>query len=247
MRRVRSRWEKTARSPGAAGAGGRRRRRPAGPLCTARARTRAKAARSWVSLGLGSKRITRRAMTSTSVSLAWSLPDSTNLSPVEVMAGRSFSPAQVRERASAHRGPLRVTAPVGAARTGSARKSIAEGSDERPGSTGERRVRAPGLPKYLSTHHPGHVQVQAAMADSGYPARPGRVDGRLRGGGVRRARLQLHRQGQAVRALRPPSSANIHRFHASRSDLPVVTVIIDAERKRLSNASRFSLGLGLGT
>ena len=90
-------------------------------------------------------------MTSTSVSLAWSLPDSTNLSPVEVMAGRSFSPAQVRERASARRGPLRVTAPVGAARTGSARKSIAEGIDERPGSTGERRVRAPGLPKYLST------------------------------------------------------------------------------------------------
>ena len=38
-----------------------------------------------------------------------------------------------------------------AARTGSARKSIAEGSDERPGSTGERRVRAPGLPKCLST------------------------------------------------------------------------------------------------
>ena len=78
-------------------------------------------------MGLGSKRFSRRAMTSTSVSLAWSLPDSTNLSPVEVMAGRSFSPAQVRERASARRGPLRVTAPVGAARTGSARKSIAEG------------------------------------------------------------------------------------------------------------------------
>ena len=38
-----------------------------------------------------------------------------------------------------------------AARTGSARKSIAEGSDERPGSGGERRVRAPGLPKCLST------------------------------------------------------------------------------------------------
>ena len=38
-----------------------------------------------------------------------------------------------------------------AARTGSARKSIAEGSDERPGSGGGRRVRAPGLPKYLST------------------------------------------------------------------------------------------------
>ena len=84
------------------------------------------------------------------------------------------------------------------------------------------------------------------MADSGYPARPGRLGGRLRGGGVRRARLQLHRQGQAVRALRPPSSAKIHRFHDSRIDLPVVTVIIDAERKRLSNASRFSLGLGLG-
>ena len=183
-------------------------------------------------------------MTSTSVSLAWSLPDSTNLSPVEVMAGRSFSPAQVRERASARRGPLRVTAPVGAARTGSARKSIAEGIDERPGSTGERRVRAPVCP---STYPPSWTcSGPAAMADSGYPARPGRLDGRLRGGGVRRARLQLHRQGQAVRALRPPSSANIHRFHASRSDLPVVTVIIDAERKRLSNASRFSLGLGLG-
>ena len=216
---MRSRWEKTARSPGAAGAGGRRRRRPAGPLCTSRARACAKAVRSWVSLGLGSKRFSRRAMTSTSVSLAWSLPHSTNLSPVEVMAGRSFSPAQVRERASARRGPLRVTAPVGAARTGSARKSIAEGSDERPGSTGERRVRAPGLPKYLSTILDSSDQT--AMADSGYPARPGRLDGRLRGGGVRRARLQLHRQGQAVRALRPPSSANIHRFHASRSDLPV--------------------------
>ena len=38
-----------------------------------------------------------------------------------------------------------------AARTGSARKSIAEGSDERSGSTRERRVRAPGLPKSLST------------------------------------------------------------------------------------------------
>ena len=159
MGRVRSRWEKTARSPGAAGAGGRRRRRPAGPLCTSRARARAKAVRSWVSLGLGSKRFSRRAMTSTSVSLAWSLPHSTNLSPVEVMAGRSFSPAQVRERASARRGPLRVTAPVGAARTGSARKSIAEGSDERPGGPGERRVRAPGLPKYLSTIS-GHVQVK---------------------------------------------------------------------------------------
>ena len=169
---MRSRWEKTARSPGAAGAGGRRRRRPAGPLCAARARARAKAARSWVSLGLGSKRITRRAMTSTSVSLAWSLPDSTNLSPVEVMAGRSFSPAQVRERASARRGPLRVTAPVGAARTGSARKSIAEGSDERPGSTGERRVRAPGLPKYLSTIS-GHVQVKLPWPTRGTPRDPG--------------------------------------------------------------------------
>jgi len=184
--RVRSRWEKTARSPGAAGAGGRRRRRPAGPLCTSRARARARAARSWFSLGLGSKRITRRAMTSTSVSLAWSLPDSTNLSPVEVMAGRSFSPAQVRERASARRGPLRVTAPVGAARTGSARKSIAEGSDERPGSTGERRVRAPGLPKYLSTkmdmfrsklpwptrgtpRDPGDSMAASAAAASGAP------------------------------------------------------------------------------
>ena len=98
----------------------------------------------------------------------------------------------------------------------------------------------------VAIHHFWTCSGQAAMADSGYPARPGRLDGRLRGGGVRRARLQLHRQGQAVRALRPPSSANIHRFHASRRDLPVVTVIIDAERKRLSNASRFSLGLGLG-
>ena len=105
MGRVRSRWEKTARSPGAAGAGGRRRRRPAGPLCAARVRARAKAARSWVSLGLGSKRITRRAMPSTSVSLAWSLPDSTNLSPEEVMAGRSFllrRRASERQRAEGH-------------------------------------------------------------------------------------------------------------------------------------------------
>ena len=38
-------------------------------------------------------------MTSTSVSLAWSLPDSTNLSPVKVMAGRSFFSC-ARERAS---------------------------------------------------------------------------------------------------------------------------------------------------
>ena len=111
-------------------------------------------------------------MTSTSVSLAWSLPDSTNLPPVEVMAGRSFSPAQVRERASARRGPLRVTAPVGAARTGSARKSIAEGSDERPGGPGERRVRAPGLPKYLSTIS-GHVQVKLPWPTRGTPRDPG--------------------------------------------------------------------------
>ena len=111
-------------------------------------------------------------MTSTSVSLAWSLPDSTNLSPVEVMAGRSFSPAHARERASARRGPLRVTAPVVSARTGSARKSIADGSDERPGGPGERRVRAPGLPKYLSTIS-GHVQVKLPWPTRGTPRDPG--------------------------------------------------------------------------
>ena len=122
----------------------------------------------------------------------WSLPDSTSLSPVEVMARQIFF-----------------------------------------------------LPKYLSTH-PGHVHVQPAMADSGYPARPGRLHGRRRGGGVRRARLQLHRQGQAVRALRPPSSANMYRFHASGAKATRHPSINDAERKRLSNASRFSLGLGLG-
>ena len=184
-------------------------------------------------------------MTSTSEALAWSLPDSTNLSPEEETAGRSFSPAQARERASARRGPLRVTAPVVSARTGSARKSIAEGSDERPGSTGERRVRAPGLPKYLSTIL-DMFRSKLPWPTRGTPRDPGDSMAAA-AGGVRRARLQLHRQGQAVRALRPPSAAaNIHRFHASRSDLPVVTVIIDAERKRLSNASRFSLGLGLG-
>ena len=73
-----------------------------------------------------------------------------------------------------------------AARTGSARKSIAEGSDERPGSTGERRVRAPGLPKYLSTkmdmfrtklpwptrgtlRDPGDSMAASAAAASGAP------------------------------------------------------------------------------
>ena len=73
-----------------------------------------------------------------------------------------------------------------AARTGSARKSIAEGSDERPGSTGERRVRAPGLPKYLSTkmdmfrpschgatrgtpRDPGESMAASAAAASGAP------------------------------------------------------------------------------
>ena len=170
--RVRSRWEKTARSPGAAGAGGRRRRRPAGPLCTARERARAKAAFLGL-IGAGFEEDHEEGDDEhLSVSLAWSLPDSTNLSPVEVMAGRSFSPAQVRERASARRGPLRVTAPVGAARTGSARKSIAEGSDERPGGPGERRVRAPGLPKYLSTIS-GHVQVKLPWPTRGTPRDPG--------------------------------------------------------------------------
>ena len=73
-----------------------------------------------------------------------------------------------------------------AARTGSARKSIAEGSDERPGSGGERRVRAPGLPKYLSTkmdmfmsnqpwptrgtpRDPGESMAASAAAASGAP------------------------------------------------------------------------------
>ena len=214
MRRVRSRWEKTARSPGAAGAGGRRRRRPAGPLCAARVRARAKAARSWVSLGLGSKRITRRAMTSTSVSLAWSLPDSTNLSPVKVMAGRSFFSC-ARERAS-------VSAPRATAchctRCGRAhrvgQKEHRRGKRRAPGEHGGAPRPSPRSAQ-VTIHHPGHVHVQPALADSGYPARPGRLGGRLRGGGVQRARLQLHRQGQAVRALRPPSSANMYRFHAS--------------------------------
>ena len=243
--RVRSRWEKTARSPGAAGAGGRRRRRPAGPLCAARVRARAKAARSWVSLGLGSKRITRRAMTSTSVSLAWSLPDSTNLSPVKVMAGRSFFSC-ARERAS-------VSAPSATAchctRCGRAhrvgQKEHRRGKRRAPG---EHRGAPRPSPRsaQVPIHHPGHVHVQPALADSGYPGRPGRLGGRLRGGGVQRARLQLHRQGQAVRALRPPSSANMYRFHASGAKATRHPSINDAERKRLSNASRFSLGLGLG-
>ena len=38
-----------------------------------------------------------------------------------------------------------------AARTGSARKSIADGRFEGRSGPEERRVRAPGLPKYLST------------------------------------------------------------------------------------------------
>ena len=48
------------------------------------------------------------------------------------------------------------------------------------------------------------------------------------------------------RALRPPSSANMYRFHASGAKATRHPSINDAERKRLSNASRFSLGLGLG-
>ena len=178
MGRVRSRWEKTARSPGAAGAGGRRRRRPAGPLCAARVRARAKAARSWFSLGLGSKRITRRAMTSTSVSLAWSLPDSTNLSPVKVMAGRSFfSCARERASVSAPRATACHCTRCGRAhrvgqkehRRGKRRASRERGGAPRPSP---RSAQVP-------IHHPGHVHVQPALADSGYPARPGRLGGRL--------------------------------------------------------------------
>ena len=60
-----------------------------------------------------------------------------------------------------------MTAPVVAARTGSARKIIADGSDERPGITGEHRVQAPGLPKYLSTH-PEHVQLRAPLGLKGW-------------------------------------------------------------------------------
>ena len=132
-----------------------------------------------------------------------------------------------------------------AARTGSARKSIANARLEGQGGPGEATVHPPDLCKVLgSTWWVDPCLTALAVKRP----RPGlrRPDGRLRGGGALRVQLQLDRQGQAVRALRPPSSANIHRFHASRRDLPVVTVIIDAERKRLSNASRFSLGLGLG-
>ena len=132
-----------------------------------------------------------------------------------------------------------------AARTGSARKSIANSRLEGQGGPGEATVHPPDLCKvYGSTWWLEACLTALAVKRP----RPGlrRPDGRLRGGGALRVQLQLDRQGQAVRALRPPSSANIHRFHSSRSDLPVVTVIIDAERKRLSNASRFSLGLGLG-
>ena len=63
---------------------------------------------------------------STSVSVASAWPGLKNLLPLEAMGDRSFSPAQARERASARRGPLRVTAPNVAARTGSARKLIAD-------------------------------------------------------------------------------------------------------------------------
>ena len=132
-----------------------------------------------------------------------------------------------------------------AARTGSARKSIADSCFEGQGGPGEATVHPPELCKVKDTIL---VADQPLTALAVKRPRPGlrRPDGRLRGGGALRVQLQLDRQGQAVRALRPPSSANIHRFHASRSDLPVVTVIIDAERKRLSTSSRFSLGLGLG-
>ena len=107
-----------------------------------------------------------------------------------------------------------------AARTGSARKLIADGRFEGRGGPGEATVHPPELCKVKDTIL---VADQPLTALAVKRPRPGlrRPDGRLRGGGALRVQLQLDRQGQAVRALRPPSSANIHRFHASRSDLPV--------------------------
>ena len=88
---------------------------------------------------------------STSVSVASAWCRAKNVSPLEVMGDRSFSPAQARERTSARRGPLRVTAPVVAARTGSARKSIANSRLEGQGGPGEATVHPPDLCKVLGS------------------------------------------------------------------------------------------------
>ena len=244
MGRVRSRWEKTARSPGAAGAGGRRRRRPAGPLCAARARARAKSPL----LGLNGAGVEEEHEEGEDEHLRGAGLVVAGLDEPLARGGdgrqKFFSCAGARASVSAPRATARHCTRCGRAhRVG--QEEHRRGRRRAPGEHGGAPSPSPRSAQ-VAIHHFWTCSGQAAMADSGYPARPGRLDGRLRGGGVRRARLQLHRQGQAVRALRPPSSANIHRFHASRRDLPVVTVIIDAERKRLSNASRFSLGLGLG-
>ena len=111
-----------------------------------------------------------------------------------------------------------------AARTGSARKSIADSCFEGQGGPGEATVHPPELCKVKDTILVADQPLTALAVKRPRRGRgPGlrRPDGRLRGGGALRVQLQLDRQGQAVRALRPPSSANIHRFHASRSDLPV--------------------------
>ena len=100
------------------------------------------------------------------------------------MGDRSFSPAQARERTSARRGPLRVTAPVVAARTGSARKSIANSRLEGQGGPGEATVHPPDLCKVLGSTWWLEACLTALAVKR---PRPGlrRPDGRLRGGGAR--------------------------------------------------------------
>ena len=130
-----------------------------------------------------------------------------------------------------------------AARTGSARKSIANSRLEGQGGPGEATVHPPDLCKVLGSTSWLEACL-TALAVKRY--RPGlrRPDGRLRGGGALRVQLQLDRQGQAVRALRPPSSANIHRFHASRSDLPVVTRRHRRRTKTPLNLLEIQFGFG---
>ena len=72
------------------------------------------AAHSWVSSALLSVRTVKRAKISTSVSVASAWCRAKNVSPLEVIGDRSFSPAQARERASARRGPLRARPVQGA-------------------------------------------------------------------------------------------------------------------------------------
>ena len=133
-----------------------------------------------------------------------------------------------------------------AARTGSARKSIADSRFEGRGGPGVATVHPPDLCKVNDTIL---VVDQPLTALAVKRPRPGlrRPDGRLRGGGALRVQLQLDRQGQAVRALRPPSSATRSIASMPRGAIyRFLTRHRDAERKHRRIASRSSLGLGLG-